>query len=264
MRSPDFPYVIVVDIGSTRIHVGLIDLDGFACQWRADFLSSELQHYLPAALDRAHGKAQAATRKEEFVPVVIGGGRATYAPAAEAIIKAAGARTISHVRYRLDLPLAFSYEHPEGLGADRIAHALYAQAMHPGRNVIIIGSGTAITVDMVGRDRRFLGGVIMAGAEVQLQGLHAATRVLPLLTVTESAPPFPGVSTESCMLAGAVHGIAGALNGIVRNYQERLHGDSIVLATGGAWSLTEKLVDFTFEAVPDMTLIGTGLFLIAD
>ena len=260
MHSPDGTHVIALDIGSTRTHVGLIDLDSLTCLFRADFLSSDIPHYLQAALDKACDKAQADSRRQGFAPVVIGGGRTANAPLAEKIAAAAGAESIAHVRCHPRLPLAFCYEKPEALGADRIADALYARAAYEGQCAILIDSGTAITVDALSSERGFLGGVIMAGIDAQLQSLHAQTHVLPLLAIPENAIPFPGTSTESCMLAGAAQGTAGALNHLVREYQKLLGGQAVVLATGGAWRMTEKIVDFAFTTVPDMTLIGTALY----
>jgi pantothenate kinase type III len=64
-----------------------------------------------------------------------------------------------------------------------------------------------------------------------------------------------------CIQAGAAHGTAGALNHLVEKYKGLLGGKCTVLATGGAWHLTRKFVDFDFIEVPDMTLVGTGLFV---
>ena len=72
--------------------------------------------------------------------------------------------------------------------------------------------------------------------------------------------PFLGGSTIQCIQAGATRGTAGALNHLVRKYRSLLGGKCIVLATGGGWHVTSKLVDFKFIEVPDMTLIGTALY----
>jgi pantothenate kinase type III len=260
MRNPDVPNVIAIDIGSTRTHVGLIDPGNLTCRCRTNFLSTELPNHLLAAIDRA----MSASGKSGDATVVIGGGRTTLSPIAEKIAKSAGATQVTHVEYHPNLPIAFHYDKPETLGADRIAHALYARAAYPEQNAIIICSGTAITVDAISHERGFLGGAIMPGVDAQLQSLHSATGVLPRLSMPENEIPFPGNSTEFCMLTGVSNGIAGALNALVRKYQVQLGGNDIVLATGGAWRVTEKIVDFAFAEIPDMTLIGTGLFTIAD
>ena len=171
-----------------------------------------------------------------------------------------GTASISHVKHHKGLPVSVRYDKPSTLGADRIADALYAAAVYPGRNVIIIDSGTAITVDLVNLKGEFLGGAILAGVEAQLKILHSSTGTLPLITTPADKIELPGTSTESCMQAGTAHGIAGAMNRLVRNYQSAVEEKCLVLATGGAWHVTESLVDFDFTAAPDMTLIGTALF----
>ena len=105
-----------------------------------------------------------------------------------------------------------------------------------------------------------MGGAILAGIETQIRGLHAATNTLPAVAMPGKKIPLPGTSTEECMQAGAAHGTAGALNHLVRKYRSLLGGKCIVLATGGGWHVTSKLVDFKFIEVPDMTLIGTALY----
>lgn len=254
MTVRDAHLVIAVDSGSTRTHAGLVDTSRRTCLFRRDFLSSELDRCLPETVRRIKNIIASA-------PAVIAGG---HLPAVETIMKKCGLKSITrllwHARLPARLPLRFRYDRPETLGADRIADALYAVTAYPRRNVIIIDSGTAITVDAVSRSAEFAGGTILAGIEIQLYGLHAAARRLPVVAIPGKRTPFPGNSTEICMQAGAAHGTAGALNHLVRKYQSMLGGKCIVLATGGGWHVTRNLVDFKFIEVPDMTLIGTALY----
>jgi len=242
--------VLAVDIGSSRMHAGLVDTCKHSCLFRSDFPLSEMSRRLPKAL----GKLKI------NVSAVIAGGRKGYAQKAGKILKTCGVTSIATIRIVSGLPLRFRYDKPGTLGADRIADALYAVTVYPKRNVIIIDSGTAITVDAVSSTAELMGGVILAGVETQLCCLHAATNTLPMVAMSGKKIPLPGRSTEQCMRAGAAHGTAGALNHLVRNYNHLLGGKGIVLATGGAWHLTKKLVDFEFIEVPDMTLIGTALY----
>ncbi len=260
MSSRDEQFVIAVDIGSTRTHVGCVNTGKRICLFRRDFLSSELDRCLPEAVRRIKNIISSAPACLAGRQAVIAGGRAHTA---EKIMEKYGVTSITRLSWHARLPLRFRYDRPETLGADRIADALYAAAAYLRRNVIIIDSGTAITVDAVSRSAEFTGGVILAGIEIQLYGLHAATgalRALPVVAIPDKRIPFPGNSTEICMQAGAAHGTAGALNHLVRKYRSLLGGKCLVLATGGGWNLTKKLVDFDFIEVPDMTLIGTALY----
>lgn len=242
--------VIAIDIGSSNVHAGLVDAGRCSCIFRSDFPAAGMNRRLAAFIDRIKTDASA----------VIGGGRSGAAKKAEKILRKKGHTSIVRLSWLPDLPVKFNYKNLSSLGADRIADALYAAAICPKRNVIIIDAGTAITIDAVSASGTFTGGVIMAGARTQIRGLCDAADALPAVALPSRKIPFPGGSTAQCMQAGAAHGTAGALNHLVRKYQRLLGGKCVVCATGGAWHLTRTLVDFDFIDAPDMTLIGTGLF----
>jgi pantothenate kinase type III len=248
--------VIAVDIGCTRTHIGLIDTTDHTCLFRHDFLSADTHRSIVDVIDEITDL----TKEYQNLSVIIAGGNDTYAASVENAFLSGGMTPISHVKYHKGLPVTFNYEKPSNLGADRIAHALYAVEKYKDRNIIIISSGTAITVDLINKKGEFLGGAILAGVEAQLKILHSSTGTLPLITMPTDKIIFPGNSTETCMQAGTAHGIAGAMNLFVHTYQMTIEDTCTVLATGGAWHLTSSLVNFDFISIPDLTLIGTALF----
>jgi pantothenate kinase type III len=224
------------------------------CLRRSDFPLQRMSVGLPAFIDGIKDNARA----------VIAGGRGVVALRAAKILKKTERFQVTHLRLsrHSDLPVRFHYQNPAGLGADRIADALYACSNYPKKNVIIIDSGTAITVDAVSGRGEFKGGTILAGIETQLKGLCAAADTLPFVSLPAAKIPFPGGSTVRCMQAGAAHGTAGALNHLVNKYERLLGGKCTVLVTGGAWHLTRRLVDFKFSEIPDMTLVGMALYVL--
>lgn len=245
--------VIAVEIGNTNTHVGSVDIATLTCFNRKDVSSATLLAD-PALIVERIGE------DDRKVPWVIAGGRNGLANDLERVIKDQGIGRISHLRYSDKLPLAFRYDDPRSLGADRIANALFAHCRYPKRTVIAISSGTAVTIDLIASSAEFLGGVILAGIPAQLYGLHVAAPALPLLPIPEHPVPLPATSTESCMHAGIVHGTAGAINHIVSRYRSSISEEPLVIATGGGWKITESYVDFRYTFEPDMTIIGTGLF----
>lgn len=248
--------VIAIDIGCTRTHVGIVDTINRKCLFRHDFLSSDIIHSILDVLD----EMKDIVREFPMHPVIIAGGIGNRAMDVEKALLSRGITSITHVKHHKGLPVSINYDKPSSLGADRIADALYATTVYAGRNVIVIDSGTAITVDLVTMKGEFSGGAILAGVEAQLKILHSSTGTLPLITTPANKIDLPGTSTESCMQAGTAYGIAGAMNLLVRNYQQVIEEKCLVLATGGAWHVTESLVDFDFISVPDLTLIGTALY----
>ena len=78
------------------------------------------------------------------------------------------------------VPIGNAYLTPETLGRDRLAAAVGATVLYPGRNVLIVDFGTAITFDFVSAEGEFLGGNISPGAAPRFRALHHFTRKLPL------------------------------------------------------------------------------------
>lgn len=72
------------------------------------------------------------------------------------------------------------YREPEQLGSDRWHAMIGARARYADVPLLIISAGTATTVDAVGADGRFLGGVIAPGVEMMRAALARGTARLPL------------------------------------------------------------------------------------
>jgi type III pantothenate kinase len=245
--------VMAVEIGNTNTHVGSVDIIALTCSHRKDFASATLRDD-PALILEYIGE------DDRNVPWVIAGGRNGLANDLERVVKKQGIERITQLCFHDNLPLAFRYDNPRSLGADRIANALFAHRRYPKRTVIAISSGTAVTIDLIASSAEFLGGAIMAGIPAQLCGLRVAAPALPLLPVPEPYVPLPATSTEACMFAGTVHGTAGAINHIVARYCSSISEEPIIIATGGGWEITESHIDFRYTFEPDMTIIGTGLY----
>ena len=157
-----------------------------------------------------------------------------------------------------DLPLGLKIltDIPSELGADRIANSIGAVEMFK-ENCIIVDFGTATTVEIVTKNKEFLGGIITAGINIQLDALSSKTSKLPKIKV--SAPrKLIATDTKDAMLSGVIYGTAAMAEGIVRRYQEVLKPEKfIVIATGGQAEFIAKYTDNLFDCVvPDLTLWG--------
>ena len=86
------------------------------------------------------------------------------------------------------LPIEIGYRTPGTLGSDRIAAAVGAWNEAPGRNLLIIDAGTAITVDFVGNDGKYNGGNIAPGIKMRLRALHEYTSRLPMVDKEGDTP----------------------------------------------------------------------------
>lgn len=158
----------------------------------------------------------------------------------------AGAKTGLRIRYR----------NPLEMGPDRIANAIAATYLYPGRNVIVIDFGTATTIDAVSADRDHLGGIILPGLRIQMEALETSTSRLPNVEIV-AAGELVGRSTVECIQSGLYFGNRAAVAGLTREIRDRVFKGQPALAvgTGGFCRLFEG--DRLFDVVlPDLVLAG--------
>ena len=154
------------------------------------------------------------------------------------------------------LPIRLDYKTPETLGADRVADACGAVALHPGEACLVIDAGTCITVDFVDASGTYHGGAIMPGLGMNLQALHTFTAKLPLINIQEvRTAPVLGRSTEESIVAGTLGATLLALAGFVALYKEKAPGLHVLLTGGDAQRLMASGSN-GWEHVPHLTLIG--------
>ncbi len=151
------------------------------------------------------------------------------------------------------------YTHPGMLGADRWAALIGARARHADEPVLIISVGTAVTIDCLAADGRFLGGVILPGFGLMLRALEMGTAGL---NVPEGdLREFPNNTSDALMTGGAL-----AIAGAARQMRERLRRvegrEPKVLLTGGAAPKLELALGL--EHVTVEHLVFDGLLRIAE
>ena len=157
------------------------------------------------------------------------------------------------------LPIKVSYRTPATLGVDRVCAAVGAAALEPGKWLVVVDAGTAVTVDVVSCSGEYAGGDIAPGIGMQLDALHRHTSRLPQVEPEGELPSW-GVDTETAIRCGVVRGV-GALVADTARSVERMSGERpVVFITGGDASLVEHVVagqEFECHVVPE--LVGLGL-----
>ncbi len=171
-------------------------------------------------------------------------------PAVDALRRRAGKVLVVSGESHLPISLA-GYRHPERLGPDRVAALCGAQAEMPGREVLVVDYGTAITYDLLRADATFAGGNIAPGTGMRMRALHDHTAHLPLINLDEN-PMLWGDDTDQAILAGVLRGVAGELC----YYRHNLHPDTTIIATGGAAGRVLPLLPFAVEHRPNLVLTG--------
>jgi type III pantothenate kinase len=155
----------------------------------------------------------------------------------------------------ISLPIELRVDRPSEVGTDRIANAVGGRTRR-GAPVLVLDLGTATTIDVVGRDGHYHGGVILAGPEVAAEALFQRTAQLPRVALTRPARVI-GTNTVDCMHAGMFHGYLGAIEHLVRSVREEMGEPSCpVISTGGLGELFATETPLIDEHLPWLTLEG--------
>lgn len=158
------------------------------------------------------------------------------------------------------------YEHPSRLGADRWVALAGARSRVLGmqrlmkaaqpRPALVVMVGTAVTVDALDDEGRFLGGLILPGFGMMLRALEMGTAGLKV--PTGDIVDFP-TNTSDALMSGGANAIAGAIERQYRRLLQRCGREPLLLVTGGAAIKLTPITDLPFESVD--SLIFDGLLL---
>jgi type III pantothenate kinase len=165
------------------------------------------------------------------------------------------------------LPLKVRLEYPERAGIDRLLIAVAANARRePGTPAVVVGAGTAVTVDWLDADGAFCGGAILPGFHMMARALHEHTALLPVVEIPAAPPAMPGDSTPAAMQAGVFWSVAGGVRAIIDRMIERTQQTPHVFLTGGDAELLDQAMRVDGRSLkwapivwPWMTLEGIRL-----
>lgn len=157
------------------------------------------------------------------------------------------------------------YDHPTRLGADRFVamigarhRMLAAQAGAAPRPIVVVLVGTAVTVEAIDADGKFLGGLILPGHGIMLKALESGTAGLHV--PTGEVREFP-TNTSDALTSGGTYAIAGAVARMVQHLRQHCGAEPICYMAGGAgWKMAPSMEN-EFELVD--TLIMDGLLVLA-
>jgi type III pantothenate kinase len=245
---------LVLDIGNSQVYGGVFENDQLRLQFRRasrpDSTSDELGLFLREVLRENGVNAAGITAIGvcSVVPDVMHSLRNACLKyfGREPFVLEPGARTGLRIRYR----------NPLEVGPDRIAGAIAAARLFPGKNAIIVDFGTATTIDALSSDREYLGGLIVPGLRVAMESLYAKTARLPKVEIRKP-PEILGRSTTESIQSGLYHGNAALLRQVCSQVREQYFAGqpTVLVGTGGFARLFED--EGVFDAlVPELVLIG--------
>lgn len=154
-----------------------------------------------------------------------------------------------------------AYKNFETLGIDRWLSILGAEKLLPNKNVIVMDAGTAITVDILTKNKAHIGGWITPGLKLLEE------------TIIEKAPnvfssneanyePF-GTSTPNALRSGCVNAAVGLIQRAIDLYKidQKDTTDPTVLLTGGDAELISNQLKITHMINNDLVFIGLARFI---
>ena len=236
---------LAIDIGNTLAKLAVID-DGQV----VDFQKTE-------QIDSAFVEKILEENPEIEAAIIVSTGE--YETAWEQMLEK---RMKRFIRFGAETPIPIEngYATPQTLGLDRLAAAVAANALYPNSNVLIVDFGTAITVDFVSAEGRFVGGNISPGAATRFRALHHFTKRLPLCELDEDSVRLLGNSTQTAIESGVVNGIVYEIEGYIRDLQQRYNNLRIIF-TGGESDFFAKRLKNTIFATYDLVAYGLNRIL---
>jgi type III pantothenate kinase len=238
--------ILLVDVGNTSISLGL------GCGQRISRVS-----HVPT-----RGRSESAIRN--MARAVAGEAGADGAiissvvprltPRWKRALRTVCGRTPIVVTSKLKLDITIDYPRPASIGGDRIADTCGAVAKY-GAPVIIADFGTALTFDVVTRDRRYVGGAIVPGLPFMTDYLADRTALLPKIKLRAGRHPI-GRNTSEAMQIGARVGYRGMVREMFTHLRKNIDGKPHLCATGGhaAWVLDGLNMNISLD--PNLTLYG--------
>lgn len=246
--------IIAIDVGNTNIVIGCLERDKvlFSERVSTDVSKTELEYVVQfQALLHLHG-----VHKTDVTGAVI----ASVVPPLNNILTASirkefGCEPIV-VGPGVKNGLKIAMDNPASVGADLIVDAVAGMKEY-GAPFVIIDMGTATTISVVNNDKEYIGGMIIPGVRVSLDGLAGRTAQLPRISLD---PPkkLIGTNTIDCMKSGIIYGQASLLDGMLDRIFDEIGTEMPVVATGGLAGCIVSQCRHKIVYDSELTLKGLG------
>lgn len=235
---------LVVDIGNSRIKLAVFSKKELVDSWTVDELKigrlEEIKKIYPD-LDKAILSSVSTAD-----PQVVGYLKSEF-------------NHFLELNYLTPVPIKNQYKTPHTLGLDRLAAAIGASELLPGKDLLVIDAGTAVTFDLIESNGTFKGGNISPGLRSRFRALHTFTKKLPLIVETDEYPAI-GQTTEEAIRAGVINGMVFEMDGTIDLFRGDRPG-LIPLLTGGDALFFERRLKNAIFVKLEITLIGLNRIL---
>lgn len=241
--------ILTFDIGNTRTNIGLYKDSLVKKFW---ILSKDLEDGLEEVLSENISDVK-------ITGAVIGSVVKGFEDKITAVLrKIYGIETVI-ISFNSKLPIKLGVDYPEKLGVDRLINGAYAYNKF-NQSVIVIDCGSAITLDVVNNEGKFLGGIIALGLKNQLQAISSYTSALPELSLKNIETNI-GKNTQEAILSGVINGTASMIDGMIekcsKEFWNRLSNKPKIILTGGDAGFIQSYLKTKIDIVDEnFTLNG--------
>lgn len=159
------------------------------------------------------------------------------------------------------IPLKNLYTSQATLGSDRLAASIGAFTSFPNKNVLVIDAGTCLKYNFTNQNNEYLGGAISPGLQMRFKALNNYTARLPLLQADKDFFKLIGTNTNESILAGVQTAMIKEIDGFIDDYKSNYDNLTVVL-TGGDADFFEKRLKNSIFADPFLILKGLNNILL--
>lgn len=240
--------LLAVDIGNSNITAGIFDeeklLETFRTNSDKNVPSVSYENFFAEILKKY-------PIKNCIIASVVDELNAPIKQACDKIFKTNSFLFVKHIDNLMDITLP----KPSEAGADRLANAIAVKDRYK-LPAIVVDIGTATTFDIIDKNKRFIGGIIMPGINLQLKALNEKTSKLPKVNA-DFVKKVIGDNTADAILSGVITGSACAIEGMIERIEAELEEKAFIIATGGQASLVNNYLKRKFDVInPALTLEG--------
>ena len=223
--------ILAIDLGNTNTVFGCLDEDSgeivFEERIHTDFKNTSVEYAVQIKTIMDIRGVNASDIKGGILSSSVPPVTRQVRNAAEMILKMPIIEVGPGIKTGVDIKI----DDPASLGPDLLVGAV-AGLNEYGSPLILVDMGTATTISVIDDQKRFMGGMIMPGVKVSINGLTSNAAHLPDIAI-ELPDRFINGTTVGAMQSGSVYGHACCIDGMIERIWEELGYKTAVVATGG-------------------------------
>lgn len=248
--------LLAVDVGNSNVKFALIDGRSIKVRWKIDSddkrTASDYAQWLLPLIEKHGGVRIDGMIVSTVVPNIL-----------------AHLQDLGRIHFNIEPVIAshsgvnwgvsINVDTPGSVGSDRLVNTIGAHEEHMG-NLLVVSLGTATTIDYVGDDGSYNGGLIAPGMALSRDALAAAAAQLPHIELRRPVHDHViGKNTDDQILTGLYWGYYSLIEGLIQRMKREIEGPVKVIATGGL-SILFRLENDLFDHVDsNLTLKGLAI-----